>query len=94
MWDQDAKRITGIIDWNDVSVGDPAYDFTGFLIDYGEHFTRRIMDYYQRPLDEAAVNRVRFYARTSWCYCILYAQEMKDHELLQESTQKLLKAIM
>jgi aminoglycoside 2''-phosphotransferase len=93
LWDRKEKRITGIIDWNDVSVGDPAFDFTGFLIHYGEVFTRHVMEYYQRPLDATAFDRVRFYSETSWCHCILYAQESKDQQLLAESTQKLRKAI-
>ncbi|MFX1404720.1 MAG: phosphotransferase [Promethearchaeota archaeon] len=94
LWDQQSERITGIIDWNDVSVGDPAYDFSGLLTHYGEAFIQHIMDHYQGPTDNSTINRIRFYSQTSWCYCILHALRVKDHQLLQESVQSLEKMLL
>ena len=94
LWDQQVGRITGIIDWNDVSIGDPAYDFNGLLTHYGEVFIQRIMDHYQGPIDNTTINRIRFYSETSWCYCILHALKVKDQQLLQESMQGLEKMLL
>lgn len=93
LWDKDEKRITGIIDWNDVGIGDPAFDFTGLLSCYGDAFTQQVTEHYQRPLDDTVFDRVRFYTKIGWCHNILYAQMIKNQKLFEESIQHLRDAV-
>ena len=53
--------ITGIIDWGDAAIGDPAIDFTGLLDAYGEDFTERVLSHYQGDMDASFRDRMRFY---------------------------------
>lgn len=89
LWDQKQECITGIIDWNDVSIGDPAIDFTGILDCYGDAFTETVLTHYQRSLDPTFLDRAEFYMKIGWCHCILYAQMIEDQQLLEESINQL-----
>lgn len=53
-------RLTGVIDFGDVAVGDPALDFK-FGSEYGEPFLQMILDRYEHPLGEDVKVRVRLY---------------------------------
>ncbi|EWG08348.1 MULTISPECIES: phosphotransferase [Cytobacillus] len=41
------NRITGIIDFTDSQIGDPAFDFAGFYWDLGPEFTKKIISNYK-----------------------------------------------
>ena len=53
--------ISGIIDWGDVEIGDPAIDFTGLLDDYGADFARLALAHYGGSVDATFWDRVDFY---------------------------------
>lgn len=53
-------RVTGIIDWADTVVGDPAIDM-GALLEYGEPFVRYVLDVYDGADDPTLLERARFY---------------------------------
>lgn len=54
-------EITGIIDWEDASIGDPAIDFTGVYWDCGKKFTKRVLAKYGGKVDETFWERTVFY---------------------------------
>ncbi len=54
------KRVVGIIDFGHVGIGDPAIDFAGQCVSYGEPFLRRCARAY--PLIDLCWERIRFYA--------------------------------
>ncbi len=58
----DATTVTGVIDWGDASIGDPAYDFSGFLYEYGESFVDKILSEYNATNEEAFRRRIISYA--------------------------------
>lgn len=47
LYDQERDRLTGIIDFTDAMIGDPAIDFAGFYWDFGPEFTRLVLDHYE-----------------------------------------------
>jgi aminoglycoside phosphotransferase (APT) family kinase protein len=55
----DGRDVAGVIDWGDVSVGDPAWDFAGLLAWFGEPFARRVLDRYGVPADPGLLGRIR-----------------------------------
>ena len=57
-----AGRLTGVIDWGDASIGDPAQDFIGVYRTLGADFARRVHAHYARRVDSTFWRRVRFYA--------------------------------
>lgn len=62
LFDKKTGLISGIIDFGDVRIGDPIYDFQ-FRQDYGEVFWQALLTHYQLKIDEAFLRRLEFYAR-------------------------------
>lgn len=55
----DGSDVTGLIDWGDLSVGDPAWDFSGLLAWFGEGFLSHVFDAYEGSVDARLVARTR-----------------------------------
>ena len=56
-------RLTGIIDWTDAILGDPARDFV-FLVGWrGWPFTEQVIGHYAMPVDDGFRDRLRFMSR-------------------------------
>ncbi|KPL18317.1 MAG: hypothetical protein AMJ93_13930 [Anaerolineae bacterium SM23_84] len=72
LFDAEHACITGIVDWEDITVGDPALDFTGLLCDYGRGFAARVLTAYQGPADAAILSRARFYGAIASCHEVLF----------------------
>ena len=64
--------ITGIIDWEDAAIGDPALDFTGLLGDYGYNFVSQVLAAYNGPADGGMLARARFYDAIASCHEVLF----------------------
>jgi aminoglycoside 2''-phosphotransferase len=62
LWDPERHEVSGIIDFGEAEVGDPAYDFAGLLSSYGEHFVRRCLEKY--PNGDRIFDRMNFYRGT------------------------------
>ena len=75
--DKTKDRISGIIDWEDSCIGDPAVDFYGILQKCGLSFTRRVLEKYDGEPDPGFIQRVRLYLAVVPFYEILYGQ---DHD--------------
>ncbi len=54
-------RISGVIDWGDACVGDPALDFTGLFHACGRSFTERVLASYTGAAGPGFLRRVSFY---------------------------------
>jgi len=76
--DPEVNKITGIIDWGDAVIGDPAIDFTGIYWDCGEEFTRRVLANYAGRVDETFWERTVFYYKIGAFYEINYGQLIND----------------
>lgn len=55
--------LTGVIDWGDSTIGDPAIDFAGLHLRGGREFTERVLADYQGTIDDAFWQRLDFYTR-------------------------------
>lgn len=53
--------VTGIIDWEDAAIGDPALDFVGLYAVGGSDFVQQILDWYRVPVEESFWRRIQFY---------------------------------
>ncbi len=60
--DEAARTITGMIDWGDVAVGDPAVDLAGVFHWGGQAFVDAVLPAYQSPADANLLSRARFLA--------------------------------
>ena len=82
-------RVTGVIDWGDASVGDPAFDFAGLLRDLGAGPTRRILRAYGGPRDAGALARAGFYADLHPFYAIIYGRQLDRPDWVREGREEL-----
>ena len=60
LYSAEARRVVGMIDFGHAGIGDPAVDFAGLCVCFGEAFIRRCARVY--PLMDQCWERVRFYA--------------------------------
>ena len=60
LYSSEQRRVVGIIDFGHAGIGDPAVDFAGLYVSYGEPFLRRCARVY--PLINRYWERIRFYA--------------------------------
>jgi aminoglycoside phosphotransferase (APT) family kinase protein len=61
--DTATSALTGVIDWTDAAVTDPAHDFALLYRDLGPAVFDKILAHYDRGFDESDRDRVLFYAR-------------------------------
>lgn len=70
--------LTGVIDWGDASIGDPAQDFTGIARALGHEFAARVLAHYAHPVDPTLWDRVTFYSRIIPFHEIRFGQYERD----------------
>lgn len=93
IYDSDHACISGIIDFGDAQIGDPAYDFAGLYNCYGSHFVHEVLRFYKlkEPMKNL-LNRVEaFYSKQSVFHNILYAIAEDNDSLLNQSLIELRK---
>jgi len=77
------EQIAGIIDWGDLSIGDPAYDFTGLWRVYGSHFVEEVLAGYESKVDQTFRERIAFYSSKISFHKVLYRLHMRDSVRLE-----------
>lgn len=70
--DAATSTVTGVIDWTDAAVADPAYDLALVYRDLGPEVFELTLAHYQGRFDDAARARVLFYARCALLEDIAY----------------------
>lgn len=59
--DPERGVLTGIIDWGDMTIGDPALDFVGLHWRGGHDFVQSVLAHYQSTIDATFWQRMDFY---------------------------------
>lgn len=91
--DPKRTKITGIIDWEDASIGDPAIDFTGIYWDCGEEFTKRVLARYGEKVDGTFWERALFYYKIGAFHEIEYGQLINDDTHIKNGLKHLSKVL-
>jgi aminoglycoside 2''-phosphotransferase len=83
LFDAAEQRISGVIDFGNAGLGDPALDFAALIapFGYGEAIIERFARVY--PLDEAMMDRARFYVSTYALQEALYGAERGSPKIFQ-----------
>jgi aminoglycoside phosphotransferase (APT) family kinase protein len=71
--DEMTSAVTGIIDWSDAALGDPALDFARIYRDVGPGFVFMTLVHYQAHWSPAEMERVVFYARCALLEDLAYS---------------------
>lgn len=64
--------VTGILDWGDVSLGDPDYDFSYLYEDFGEGFVREMAACYGHTDPDRLVRKARYFSIADQIGTIVY----------------------
>ncbi|MGI5154750.1 phosphotransferase family protein [Microbispora sp. CA-102843] len=70
--DVEASTVTGVIDWTDAAIADPAYDLALVYRDLGPEVYKRTLEHYQGRRDDADHERAVFYARCALLEDVAY----------------------
>jgi aminoglycoside 2''-phosphotransferase len=89
LYDAARGTISGIIDWGDTAIGDPAIDFTGLLAVGGEGFVAGVLSHYQRAVDDSFRQRMRFYLRAMPINTLLFGLSSGQEQLVREGLAKI-----
>lgn len=76
-------RVTGVIDWSDACLGDPALDFAWLLNGTNEAFAAALFDAYPRESDPGLRERALFYHRLGPWHEVLHGIEHDRAELIE-----------
>lgn len=80
----DGERITGVLDWGDAALGDPAIDFFLPAFCGGEPFLREVLARYEREPDAGLVDRALDIARCVAGAHVVDGVRMKRPDYLAE----------
>jgi len=99
--DKSTNTITGVIDFGDLEIGDPALDFTGLYTCYGQNFTEEVYKTYEAC---NTVNKVethsgimeraiKVYSLQPPIHLLLYGVEKNNDMYIQEALSQINKFI-
>jgi aminoglycoside phosphotransferase (APT) family kinase protein len=83
--DTGANAVTGIIDWTDAAIADPARDLALVYRDLGPEAFELVLAHYSGPFDEADRERAAFYARGALLEDIAYGLSTPDERRYVEA---------
>lgn len=69
----DAGELTGVIDWTDAALTDPARDIGSIYRDLGPDVAFRVSESLGQPVTDDESARIRFFARCRWIEDVAYA---------------------
>ena len=88
LYDPDSESIAGIVDFGSIGIGDPATDFAGLYISFGDDFYQSAIEGY--PEMENALDRVHFYCGTFALQEALFGIENGDEGAFQNGISRYL----
>jgi aminoglycoside 2''-phosphotransferase len=85
--DPATENLTGVIDWGDSCIGDPAFDITGLLADYGLAFAEAVAAAKGDPAEY--LERAGFYARNIGVHQALHGLNVGDGAHVEAGLRRL-----
>jgi len=74
--DNCSGRVSGIIDWSDTVIGDPAIDFACLYTWNGENWLKNVLAHYTGKLDAEVISRSRYLATCVAIHCITLGRDL------------------
>lgn len=77
-------HLTGIIDFGDIQISDPDYEYTYILQDCGERFTRLVMEFRGQDQIEERLGKVSFFVMADYLLTALDGVDSGNQEWIDE----------
>jgi aminoglycoside 2''-phosphotransferase len=87
--DLERQQVSGIIDWEDATLGDPALDFVGLAYIAGWEPVERILNPYRGIVEDTFRRRIAFYLQAVPFHQILFGLQTNDQNHIQEGIHTL-----
>ena len=68
--------VSGVIDWGDAVIGDPAIDFACLYTWYGKRWLENVLAHYTGTLDAEVISRSRYLATCVAIHCITLGRDL------------------
>lgn len=85
--------VTGILDFEDVQLGDAAWDFCALVAEFGPGYLEQLLSTYKLDVDAGFRRRVAFHAQRTLYHELLYGIEHNDHAFLKHGILRLNRAM-
>ena len=73
--DFEESSLQGIIDFSDLTIGDPAVDFAGFYRNFGKPFVEQLLNFYKPPLGDLFWLRVQLSSLKKQFFVVYFAKK-------------------
>ena len=87
--DPRSGSVSGIIDWGDAAISDPAVDFAGLYTWYGEKWLEHVLAYYSRTPDTEIISRSRYLATCLAIHNITLGQDLGRSQWIKAGQEAL-----
>jgi len=91
--DPRSGSVSGIIDWGDAAISDPAVDFAGLFTWYGEKWLEHVLAYYSITQDTEIISRARYLATCLAIHNITLGQDLGGRPQWIKAGQEALRLI-
>jgi aminoglycoside 2''-phosphotransferase len=87
--EEQREGLSGVIDWGDARLGDPAGDFAGLFFIGGPNLLKQVLKAYQGTVDATFLSRVAFYLAAIPFHQIRFGLQVGDQCHLEEGLHSL-----
>jgi aminoglycoside 2''-phosphotransferase len=77
------NKLSGIIDFGGIAIGDPAYDFCGIYSDYGKEFLELILKSHDIYLNQQLLQKLQILFLCNAVYRVMIGKEKRKKAILQ-----------
>lgn len=88
-YDPKQKRLSGIIDFGDIEIGDPDYELMYLYLDYGKDFVSRLVDYGWPGDKERTLRKAEFFSNCDIFHDLWQGIYKKDKKIVTAGLKRL-----
>ncbi|WP_246020240.1 aminoglycoside phosphotransferase family protein [Lysinibacillus telephonicus] len=85
LFDQKRQELTGIIDFGDMKIGDPDYEYLYLLEEFGELFTKNVMEHRKEENIQHKFEKLYFFLTADNVVLLLEGIKRNNREMLEEA---------
>ncbi|MCJ8007315.1 phosphotransferase [Lederbergia wuyishanensis] len=85
LFDQKRQELTGIIDFGDIKIGDPDYEYLYLLEECGEEFTKKVMELREEENVQEKYEKLSFFLTADNVVLLLEGLNRNNREMFEEA---------
>ncbi|MFK9092767.1 phosphotransferase family protein [Bacillus salipaludis] len=85
LFDKERQELTGIIDFGDMKIGDPDYEYLYLLEECGEEFTKKVMELRKEENVQHKYEKLSFFLTADNVVLLLEGLKRNNREMVEEA---------